>query len=556
VVAWWSLCHAPVIALRGALSYISGFFDKKQDKPIPNQTFKGMKQISEAKRQLLLRLADFVSSEDLEEDPDDPDAPRILTTNLFLKAIARFEEHVDSQSNVRERAQTVSKKGPEQRQIIVSQSVDQGVVHACGKSTFFTTVNGGGEDWYQVGIITFVVAEIAIMPLHYLDLLNSYVSKGKISPEAFMLFRCTGQPEMLVEQVRVCDFLNFKRYEDRTRDLMLVRFQGVRMHQDILKFFISETDLKGLPRLQVRLETVDHSPEGIMKLQPRSSFSRGEILSRLEYSNGGADREYKIVQALRYSIPTVSHDCGALAFECSNSALGCKQILGFHVAGTKPNELGFATIVTSEYLHEKLPLLGNFICQSDIGLPSGTECYDAPIKGSFIPVMVVDKPWSCANVSSLRKTPLYNQYGILSKYPAALTPVQYKGETRYPLVEAYKSYQTSVRFIPTANLRAATSVAFRPFKLATTQDPRKIYSFEEAVRCDKYDENFRGIPRGKSPGYPYNVEGYRNKKKFFGYGEEYEFTSPECSALKERVEGIIENAKNGVREWHIYTDFL
>jgi hypothetical protein len=121
---------------------------------------------------------------------------------------------------------------------------------------------------------------------------------------------------------------------------------------------------------------------------------------------------------------------------------------------------------------------------------------------------------------------------------------------------ALQAYATPVMSFDKGKIKQCAHTAWRPFSLLTTHHPRRLLSFEEACEGAASLPFISSLSRGKSPGYPYNVDGIATKRHFFGEEPAYDFSRPQALELRADVERTIELAKEGIQRDFIYTDFL
>jgi len=99
-------------------------------------------------------------------------------------------------------------------------------------------------------------------------------------------------------------------------------------------------------------------------------------------------------------------------------------------------------------------------------------------------------------------------------------------------------------------------VAMQKFTALSKDAPRHIMTFDVAVKGDPRLEYFRSIPRKTAAGFPYSQTHGSGKKAFFGEGVEYDLEGEACIELRQRVDYVIECARENVRLSHVFTDFL
>jgi len=160
--------------------------------------------------------------------------------------------------------------------------------------------------------------------------------------------------------------------------------------------------------------------------------------------------------------------------------------------------------------------------------------------------------------TSIRRSPLFEKVAPSPRAPAQLRPFEKDGVVVDPMDLALSGYSPQYVHIPPEDLEEARDSLFDMLNRNSESDvQRRIYNFEEAVLGDEPGSEFRSIPRGTSSGYPYNcIARPSNKTYFFGSSEEFELSTPEAKALKDKVLWCIDQMRKGIRCNHIFTDSL
>lgn len=132
-----------------------------------------------------------------------------------------------------------------------------------------------------------------------------------------------------------------------------------------------------------------------------------------------------------------------------------------------------------------------------------------------------------------------------------------QGEKVSPMKRATARYQ---QLHATYELEDTTFVRDVRNKVVPTNSSEpmydRIWSFEECVIGVPGISYMDACNRSTSSGYKYMKLSPVGKKGFFGDGEQYDLTTPNCQILKRDVQYIIEQAKRGVRLEHIFRDCL
>lgn len=266
--------------------------------------------------------------------------------------------------------------------------------------------------------------------------------------------------------------------------------------------------------------------------------------------------EYTVQQVYEYAAHTSDGDCGALLYvnDTSNPSL----VTGMHIAGSTGRKCGMAAVLTREYLEDALQQAGENYVEENLDLKFMPVENPHPQMGCF--GKVVDSPVpQRIKRSKLRPSPLKDKAWVSLKRPSRLMPfVNEFGEKIDPLVLATHGYGQPDIICPDEDIVAARDSLYDYLCSRSTKDvERRVLSFEEAVLGKGPGSAFTSIPRGTSAGYPYNCDGgISSKHRFFGFGEEFDFSSQACVDLRKSVQYVSDCAQRGVRCVHIFTDSL
>lgn len=407
-----------------------------------------------------------------------------------------------------------------------------------------------------LGQILFVVSDMAIQPNHYQMHVAESLRKGVVLDSTKVEFTSCANAEHKFSMT-VARFLAMKRYSQPDRDLDIVMYEDVRAHRNIVSKFVLEKEVESLGGAASVLEIARTSARSLG--QP---YYHPITLNTVKL---GKDLHYegrRLERYVKYNAPTVRGDCGApLTRLCERRSNG-GVCFGLHVAGCTAYEEGYATLVTRELVesmvrkfnvirddfHQDLEQRGIVTTQSQ-ALPF-TET------GSFLPLCIIETPVTIAPFSKIYKVDsTYGAFGPYDCRPAHLSPVFRNGTVVYPMENAVKPYSSPLMIYDQPWLPECVYQSVRTTVDVTRDCSRRIYSFEEAV-LGVPSEKFRSIPRSTASGFPYVLHCKNGKKDFFGDGADYDLTTPAAKALEERVEYIVDRAKQGVRLAHVFVDFL
>ncbi len=407
----------------------------------------------------------------------------------------------------------------------------------------------------RLGTCLFVKGQSAIMNGHFMHQLLKVKDAGGM----LILRQAFGKGYELTMTVQT--MISAQRFKSTESDIIGVVLYASRMHPDITKFFLKASEHGTFGSTRAVLVTPAYGDVEERYVFTKATYS-GELSS---HSKVGFFRGI-----YWYSAPTVDGDCGSALFATEGGNLGCRRILGVHMglSDEERSDSSFATIVTSDMLqdwtrNEFCPVLSNASLHGVKMIPSE----DLPMEGSFMPcARLVGKEHNCARVS--QKKPvigLIDSFGKvfpLTKRPAKLTPFVKDGKVINPMHNALAKVALPVSATQHFLVGRAVKEVEAHIKLCTT--PVKacvppVWSINQAlsgVVCG--ERKLEPIDRSSGPGFPYCLSGDGNA----GQATKWSMTSDDvgeyCASphLCEVVTKVIDDARKGVRNEHIYVDFL
>lgn len=409
-----------------------------------------------------------------------------------------------------------------------------------------------------IGQVIFFMSTLAAVPDHFFGVLENFVADGTISPESKLTFVSAANPSLDVE-VPVHKFLAYRRKCYENMEVTFVEFKDIRSHHNIVGNTMCESDIKHLRGRICTLRVMEmkfEDPRAKPKTRPFPHSGKIVDGKSLRLSGRRVDRYFEYPE-----IRTFNGYCGAPLCIDDNSLFSGRTLIGMHVAGCETSAGGYSAIITKEMVQSAAK---HFETIEDKFAEDLTErgvawqasalpCFED--MGSFLPIGRVDKPINLSPATSYFKTPLYGSLGPYTHQPAKLGKVFKDGEVIYPMKNAVKPYSSRVEAYDETNFELATHVAMSKFTALTEHFPKRIYTFEEAVKGIP-QEKFRSIPRGTSAGFPYIYDVRNGKKEFFGEDDEYDLLRPSAVELKGRTYYVISSAEEGIRLAHVFNDFM
>lgn len=420
-------------------------------------------------------------------------------------------------------------------------------------------------DDQMVGQVVFMRGTIGVMPYHF--------RKGLCAAKRVEMISCGASGLRAVYSG--VDFDRFVHVDYESADLMFVDFSPVcaRAHRDIVKYCVLDRDvshdLVGSNDLAVRMDVArTYKFNDVYEVERVQLVTRGLRLDPV-VTVGRRD----VNNCWAYGLPTECGDCGAPLTFAEPRFFGGKAILGIHIAGRTRapgnggQREGWSAILTQELVHAALRsfkgvIHDNFVeslqargivvdedlseVVAESGLAQGSM--------SAIGMVPVDKTVSQSVRSKIKKSG-FTGFGPCPMAPAHLAPVVKDGVIVEPMHVAMANYQGPLHISTVPNEFAVMSLAMKKHSELTMSSTRRLLSFEEAV-CGVPHLKLKSINRSSSAGYPYNLQYARGKRDIFGDGDEFDLQGPAVARLRGDVERIVSAAKSGVREAHVFVDFL
>lgn len=422
-----------------------------------------------------------------------------------------------------------------------------------------------------IGQILFIEEQVAVCPLHF------FADVKRLQKAHGDMYKLTLQHcgSTSIVHITVKQFLDMRTIEFEGQDIAFFRFpraSNMVTPRSITKKFIPEESYHIAVRAQgqVRLD--------ICRLNPiKDGFDKVQNVVRTEGYTTETDQMVGTKRCntlLRYQGSTQKGDCGA-PFMIADERHHLKGafILGIHIAGSSGvvRQFGYTNPITRDMVNHALGELKvsitdrffqdmedkGFPVNMDIAEPESGLVEAGLVAGSFSLIGEIAQAANMPCKSKIKFTELKRQqvFGDCGTKPAHLRAVEVDGVLKHPMVEAVRPYQTPLVWREHNNLSLVVSVATAPFRKASLSHTRAILTFEEAAQGPELLK-LKAINRSTSSGFPYIFDVRNGKKDFFGYGDEFEYTSAPCLDLKARVEYVIESAKRGERLAHVCFDFL
>jgi hypothetical protein len=410
-----------------------------------------------------------------------------------------------------------------------------------------------------VGHLIVVRGRIAVLPRHYIDLIDGLIDDHGETPESFAVLKSNG--DRLPLSVAFKYFLEAAE-TDYTMGEDLCAFalpSHVHCHVDITKCFITEANLAKPIQYNTTL-VVNRSGRPTNLLSTAYACSNRPVESPTD--------SWTLKRAFKYHCGTRPGDCGS-PFILSNTAVGPGKVLGLHVAGHEKGQgIGIAATLSYENLMELLEMfddssvesITDTVVMNDLLTVSPQHCMDLP--GYFAPIGTISTPVHQPKRSKIRRSKLFEAWGPSITKPAHLGSfLNGSGVAIDPMNMAVSKYGHVPTVFPASVYQVAVDSYFGKLLKIRTKHERAfhVFSFEEAV-CGVPGVPFcESLPRSTSAGFPHVLgqhPGFPGKTWFFGKDTEFDLSRPQCADLKAQCENIISDALLNKRHFHPFVDFL
>jgi hypothetical protein len=437
---------------------------------------------------------------------------------------------------------------------INSSLVQKSLMDSSSYAIYVRMSNGTNQG---MGTVHFIYKSCLLMPRHFVFTIENSPDDSTIRLQSLNLSNCNDF------EFSKKEFLSRIRTDEDMfhRDLCFVDLVGLtRPFRNRLINLVSEKQIAGRNLVDISLIVVE--PEGY-------GYHYGSAKFLDEYDVKYANGQSLLKTVVEYRLPTVSGDCGAPLFVVDKS-LSDGKWLGIHVAGSQNFSLGISSVITREFILEKLIKFNIAILEvdtvtsqsGDLKRWNGINGNPFPFEHNFTIIGKVDKPVFRPHRSCIVKSKLWGKYFEAKKAPACLFSREHLGTLDDPLYIALKKYGSSKPILEEELvLLAVNSLKNKLFD--TTFDNARLYSkkgvlsFDTAILGIVGDDLFKSIPRNTSAGYPYSQDfNGRAKFPFFGTDQSYDLSNTNCDKLRNIISDQIDQMKLGSLPAWYFTDLL
>jgi len=386
-----------------------------------------------------------------------------------------------------------------------------------------------------IGQVTFICGYYAIMPSHFLKIFLARCGddpESDSSDEVVYLRRCVDKhsdsKDWAVSMREL--FIGMIPSDDMDgRDQVIVKMPTrFNAHKDIRHLFKERSSFK-------------EKYDGIRRFRPfvnqreptkiAMEISEADAVFMPDFTlkwNGFGSR----CGVYRTQMVNANGFCGSLMVEI-NSSLQKGKIIGLHSAGEG------AMSFSSPVFRDDLMGLDDVVIDPLMERSAKLQSND-PFDGKFLRLEEV-KPLAGSGKSTLTKSRLFDKIIENDRLPSKLHEFHKDGVKYDPAVISLARYNTvQDKIIPIVDYEVLVNseIDFYGHNEHCYVQPT-ILTFEESVEGLDYAE-LGSVSRKTSCGYPYILNRVKpGKQDFFGSGQDFEFTSPQCLDLIREIEGDI-----------------
>jgi len=419
---------------------------------------------------------------------------------------------------------------------------------------FQCETNFGTNNMRTMGYVTMVTGRIGIMPYHFIAALGN---------------ACIDNPKYMQGKVLMKKPNSGHSYEFTVLEIIKGHKTGALQHSDIVlvefprnmqpvrdgtEYFASRADFKSVAKNIPFILYLGNRGGGPAYIYGTAN-ARDKPL-RCSAENIGT---YHARDTYFYNGCTKEGDCGA-PFFAMNSAITKRKIFGIHIAGSEEAAESYSGAIALEDLLEDLKL---FDAQPELEEDPDDVTPQANIepfsKGQFDEVAVV-RPAPTRNfTTAIRRSRLFGAWGDAITAPALLRKdTDAKGNLIDPVALAQSKYCFPAVWFNQELIDQCRDVYYSHIvHVHTVKYEKRLLTIREAINGIETELESNGIAASTSAGYPMNVQGKPNRKKWlFEYGREGEIFEQRLEQITSDVEHVENKYKNNIRPSWFFTDCL
>jgi hypothetical protein len=409
----------------------------------------------------------------------------------------------------------------------------------------------GTETFNKPGYVFLIKGTVVCMPMHFIKQMLVHIDEDETYLDAKVVLKKSTKQHRSHEYVmKVRDVLmGFREGELAKNDLVLVDL-GTKIQVGVnrVKNFCTRDDF---------IKTVRNIPF-IMAFTDRDEkefFTGVAQASDVELQVSSKELgDYTVRKHYTYRAMTGKGDCGA-PFGVLNPSCSARKFFGFHIAGNSGMGVGYSGVVCQEDLLEDLKLFEDQV-DSELSIQDMDASDVIVSQGQFNTIGKLNKSPLSPSYSHIVKSKMHGFWKRASTGTAQLSPFESEGQLIDPWELALSKYCTPGIALDRALIDTAADDYFSMIAdLPNGRVEPRLLTNREALNGSEGE--YKGIASSTSAGYPFNVPGMRNDKKWlFEEGREgpgfedrfFEF---------ENLLGAVENSyRLGIRPTWLFTDCL
>lgn len=271
------------------------------------------------------------------------------------------------------------------------------------------------------------------------------------------------------------------------------------------------------------------------------------------------DIKYNVTKGMRYFVDTYSGDCGAPVY-IRNAKLQAHRIMGMHIAGStkSTDEMAFAALLTKESIIKCMNQFKDDSFNVKTILPEDVKEIELQSDSPFLAdrfslLCEVSQYHSPYGFSDIKKSRLQKPIGPFESNMRVAMLLPRNGIDPYK--NALKNYCSNEALVDKELLEFCKN-DFMDVLFDPSWNNKDVLTLEQALWGDSELEFCDAMKSSTSAGYPMKYDIYNRKKVLFDPKFSRDSTNPAYEETLDKVNEIIENARNGIRMLHVFTDCL
>lgn len=401
----------------------------------------------------------------------------------------------------------------------------------------------------------FLKGNVLIAPYHFKNKMLKRLETNEIDEDTmiYLIKQNFDQSRDITRTIKITtkEFLAdiIENQESYDKDFCLYRLpKRVKPHRDISQCFASREALNKLCGDTFGVRVINQDRPGTGRKELFAYDCR--MVSSIPISG---DNPPGRGEGIRYRLPTADGDCGSPVQILSNSLALSGKIAGLHTAGIKEGTHGYSNWMTQETINDLDKLLGVVIVQEEIPFEIPEEAIYQYGKRVFLEV---SPPSSSPSTTQFAPSAIFELHGPHVEKPAWLrTFINPDGILIDPRENSLVGYSPSEMLFNDIEIRVVMESVFRDIiDCSKNNYPKRLLSLEEAISGIDGEKNIDSLNMNSSPGWStLRSRKMPGKRDWFGIDGK-ERSSEKYLLFVKNVNKILNDAKQGVRGFHLYAD--